>query len=281
MRNYDGYDAPQRRIGGRLVLALLFAAFSIISYLATSDTNPITGEKQHVAMSVDQEIALGLESAPEMAAQYGGEITGGPAAARVQAMGRRLVTRALASQASPYRFQFHLLSDPKTVNAFALPGGQVFITRALYELLQTEGQLATVLGHEMGHVIERHSAQQLAKAQLTQGLTAAGVLATYDPNSRSGRNNAQIAALIAQLVTLRFGRGDELDADAWGVRLAAAAGFDPRAEIGVMEILARAAGGGRTPEFFSTHPNPENRIENIKEQIAKQFPSGVPQGLEP
>ena len=84
---------------------------------------------------------------------------------------------------SEYRFECHLLRDDQTVNAFALPGGQVFLTYALYEQLDTEGEVAGVLGHEIGHVIGRHSSEQIAKARLTEGLTGAAVVAAYDPEN--------------------------------------------------------------------------------------------------
>jgi predicted Zn-dependent protease len=176
---------------------------------------------------------------------------------------------------NPYRdhFQFTLLADPKTINAFALPGGQVFITEALYRDLETEGQLAGVLGHEMGHVIERHSNKQMAKSELWQGLAAAGGVAGGDQQS------AQMSQAIAQMVTMKYGRGDELEADKWGVRLMEMAGYDPNSMIGVMEVLEKASGNG-PPEFFSTHPNPPHRIEEIKRDIQEQFPNGLRPGLQ-
>lgn len=277
----DYTDSPipaRRRSGGRILMALALAAFALFSYYSNSAVNPVTGEKQQVAMSVPQEVALGLQSAPQMAVQHGGEDPNSQDRARVDSVGRRLL-QGLGKN-TPYEFNFHLLRDPQTINAFALPGGQVFITRALYDRLETEGQLAGVIAHEIGHVLERHSAQQIAKAQLTQGLTGAAVLATYDPNDPRSRNSAAMAAIIGGLVTMKFGRGDELESDQWGVRLTASAGYDPRSMIRVMEILAEASGGGRTPEFFSTHPNPENRIGRIKDAIDAEFPNGVPGNLQ-
>lgn len=222
---------------------------------------------------------MGLQAVPEMEAQYGGEASDPRGRALVTKVGQRLVEHSVAAK-SHYKFHFHLLADPRTINAFALPGGQVFITEGLFRHLKTEGQLAGVLGHEIGHVIERHSAQQLAKSRLTEGLTGAAVIASYDPNNPRSRETAAVAAAIGQLVNLRYGRGDELQADEWGVKLTASAGYDPRAMIGVMEILEEAAHGAEPPEFFSTHPNPEHRLKRIKELIANEFPDGVPDGLE-
>src|SRR5205085_472336 len=124
-----------------------------------------------------------------------------------------------------------------------------------------------------------HSAEQMAKAGLTQGLGAAGSVAVTDPNDpNSYRRGAAIQA-VAQLLTLRFSRQDELEADSLGVRLMAESGYDPRAMIKVMEILKRSGGGASGPEFFQTHPNPDHRIERIQQAIKKQFPNGVPSGL--
>ncbi|MDZ7291079.1 MAG: M48 family metallopeptidase [candidate division KSB1 bacterium] len=254
------------------------AVFALISYFGHSVYNPITGEKQHLNITEEQEIALGLQAAPEMAEQYGGLHPDQQAQALVQAVGEKVVANSSASQ-TQYPFKFHLLADPQTVNAFALPGGQIFITAALLSRLQTEGQLAGVLGHEIGHVVARHSAQQIAKQQLTQGLTGAVVLATYDPNNPSSQRTAQVAMVIGQLINMKYGREDELQSDQLGVRFISEAGYDPRALVGVMRILEEASGGARPPEFFSTHPNPENRVARIEEAIQKQFPDGVPAGL--
>lgn len=264
----------------RLVMALIVAVISIVAYFGKSATNPVTQEKQRVAgITPEQEVALGLQAAPEMLQQFGGPDPDPEAQALVRRVGERLVSRTAAAQ-SPYRFEFHLLDDPKTVNAFALPGGQVAITEGLLRRLETEGQLAGVLGHEIGHVVGRHGAEHIAKQQLTEGLTGAAVLATYDPTNPSSRGSAAVAAMIGQLVTMRFGRNDELESDELGVRFTSEAGYDPRSMVGVMKILAESSEGGAPPEFFSTHPNPENRIQRIQTSIQERFPEGVPAGLE-
>jgi beta-barrel assembly-enhancing protease len=277
------YGAGYRRNSfplGRLLAAALIALVSLLSYFGTRSKNELTGETQHVAMSVEQEIGMGLQAAPEMESQYGGLSDDEQGQAEVTKVGERLVARSVAAT-SRCRFQFHLLADPQTINAFALPGGQVFITEGLFKRLTTEGQLAGVLGHEMGHVIERHSAQQLAKSQLTEGLTGAAVVASYDPDNPRSAETAAVAAAIGKLVSLRYSRGDELQADEWGVKLTADAGYDPRAMIGVMQILEEASRGGAPPEFFSTHPNPQHRLQRIEELISEEFPDDVPGGLQP
>jgi len=247
----------------RWLIALVIALISLFTYFGTSSINPLTGEQQRVALEPEEEIALGLRSAPQMAAQMGGISADAEARARVQRVGERLVSRSVAAQ-SPYRFSFHLLADPRTVNAFALPGGPIFITEGLLRRLRSEHELAGVLGHEIGHVIGRHSSEQLAKQQLTQGLIGAAVLGTGDYTT------AQLGQLVGGLINMRYGRDDELESDALGIRIMAEAGYDPRALIGVMRTLAKASGGSRQPEFFSTHPHPENREARIREEIAKR-----------
>lgn len=266
---------------GRLLAALVVAVISILGYFGSSVFNPVTQEKQHVGnITPDQEVALGLQAAPEMAQQFGGLDPDPEMQARVDRVGERLVSKTAAGQ-TPYRYEFHALNDPTTVNAFALPGGQIFITEGLLKQLKTDGELAGVLGHEIAHVVARHGAEHIAKAQLTQGLTGAAVLATYDPNNPSTQNSAAVAAMIGQLVTMRFGRQDELESDRLGVRFTDEAGYDPRSMVALMKILAsQESSGGRPPEFFSTHPNPDNRIERIQEAIQERYPNGVPEGRE-
>ena len=251
---------------GRLIMAAAIAIFSLISYFGATQNNPITGETQHINITPEQEIALGLQAAPQMQQEFGGEDPNANDQTVVDQVGNNIVQNSPAGR-SPYQFDFHLLNDAQTINAFALPGGQVFITRALYDKLQTEGELAGVLGHEIGHVVARHSAEQIAKAQLTEGLTGAAVIAAYDPNNPASANSAQIAALIGQLITLKFSRDDELEADRFGVCFMNDTGYDPNEMISVMQVLQAASSGNQPPEFFSTHPDPGNRIQRIQEDV--------------
>lgn len=277
----EGYSGERRLPIGRLVIAGIIALVGFISYMSQTQINPVTGEKQHVAMSVDQEMALGLQAAPRMAQQMGGDVSPSedPKAALVDEVGRRIVQNSDARK-SPYveNFHFHLLRDPKTVNAFALPGGQVFITEGLMNRLQNEAQLAGVLGHEIGHVIARHSAQQMAKGQLGQILTVAVGVGADDDRGR-GRNAQMVAAMVNQMTQLRYSRTDESEADHYGLKYMAEAGYDPRAMLEVMKILKQASGGQSPPEFLATHPLPETRLEQIDEEIRKDYPNGIPSRL--
>lgn len=263
--------------GGRLLVGLLLAAFALFSYFANKEYNPITQEDQYVGITPDQEIALGLQAVPEMTAQFGGLHPDSSAQEFLDSVCRRLINNSDAGQAD-WPYECSLLVDDETVNAFALPGGQLFLTVGLYNRLQSEGQLAGVLAHEIGHAVARHSAQQIARQQLTQGLTGAVIIASYDPENPNSAATGQMAAVVGQLLTMRYSREHELESDRLGVRFMSQAGYDPRMLIEVMRILAEA-GGASPPEFFSTHPNPENRVEAIEEAIRQEFPNGVPDGL--
>ncbi|MBW4699913.1 MAG: M48 family metalloprotease [Aphanocapsa lilacina HA4352-LM1] len=264
----------------RVLIALVLAGGALFTYFSSTQVNPVTGEKQNITITPEQEIALGLQALPQLQRQYGGTSRDTQGQQRVDRVGERLV-RGTAASRSPYRFKFHLLDDPRTVNALALPGGQIFITSALLGRLKSEGELAGVLTHEIGHVVGRHGAEQLAKQQLTQGLTGAAVIATYDPYDPSSRNSAAVAAALGQLVNMRFGREDELESDRLAITYMAEAGYDPRSLLAVMRTLKAAGGGARPPEFFSTHPDPDRRLERIAEAIEQRYPNGVPAGLKP
>jgi beta-barrel assembly-enhancing protease len=283
-QGYDqGYGQGRGRGGFpmRIVIAVVIAGIGLVTYFTRTQVNPVTGEKQRVAMSVDQEKALGLEAAPKMAAQMGGVLDPrqDPDARVVAEVGHKLVNSTEASK-SPYvgNFNFYLLDDPKTINAFALPGGQIFITRALYSRLQDESQLAGVLGHEVGHVIHRHSAQQMAKGQLGQMLVVATGVGASDERGH-GQMAAAAAAMANQMMQLKYGRGDESQSDSYGLKLMAQAGYDPRGMLAVMTVLKEAGGGRKQPEFLLSHPLPENRLEDIKRNIAQKYPNGVPETL--
>jgi predicted Zn-dependent protease len=267
---------PRQKQGGcapRLLLGLGIAIFSIVSFISGSSVNPVTGEKQYVKVSAQQEVAMGLQAAPEMAQQFGGAIPNGPEADLVRRVGNRLVQRTKAKN-TEYRFEFHLLRDGETINAFALPGGQVFITMGLLSKLETEGQLAGVLGHEIGHVIGRHGAEHMAKGELMQGLVGA-IGAASDGKAMA------IAQMAAQMANLKYGRQDEHEADIFGLEYIVQAGYDPRGILGVMKVLEEASKGNRQPEWMSSHPLPANRIEELEDRIKKMFPNGVPSNLIP
>ncbi len=263
---------PQQTTSGRgcslrLIMAAVVVAISLITYFSSQSVNPVTNEVQHVSMSPDQEIAMGLQAAPEMAAEFGGLDPSAADQQRVEQIGQHIVQYSPA-HTTPYEFNYSLLADNQTVNAFALPGGLVFITRGLYDLLGNDAELAGVLGHETGHVVARHSAEQIAKAQLTEGLTGAAVMAACDPYNPNGCMAAsEVAAVVGQLINMKYSRDDETEADWLGVCFMNESGYDPHQMISVMQILASISQSSYMPEFLSTHPDPGNRITQIRADI--------------
>ena len=265
---------PRRSLGlnrlplkARLVVAFIIVAVSVVTYLSTSEENPLTGEVQRVGLTPAQEVALGIKAAPPLIQQFGGADNDRYAQLKVKTIGSILVEAMLRHTKGDdqYEWEFTLLADKKTVNAFALPGGRIFITRALFDRLDTDAKLAGVLGHEVGHVVHRHGAEHLAQQQLTQGIVGAAAVATDRADA------ATAAAVIANLINMKYGREDELECDEFGLIIMAEAGYDPHAMIEVMNVLASAGGGGTSapPEWASTHPDPGNRIQRIKESIKR------------
>jgi len=240
-------------------------ALALAAALAGCVRNPVTGERQLTLVSSEQEVALGKQSAEEVRQTMG--IYDDPKAkAYVEAIGLRMATTSERPRI-PWTFE---IVDDDTVNAFALPGGPIFVTRGILTHLGSEAELAAVVGHEIGHVTARHSVQQLSKAQLAQ--VGLGLGAVLSPDLAQ---YGQLASVGLQVLFLKYGRDAERQSDELGFRYMTGAGYDPRAMPGVFRMLGRASalagGGGRVPERMSTHPDPENREARAAERAA-----GVP-----
>jgi predicted Zn-dependent protease len=244
----------------RLVFGLAIALFSLFSYLTSSQYNEITGENQYISITPRQEIALGLQSAPSLIREFGGSYPDAEIQAAIDEIGFDLVNNSVA-YGTPWQWEFTVLHSD-IINAFALPGGQVFITTGLLAKLDDVDEVAAVLSHEIVHVLARHGAQRLAKNDLTNGLIGAVATASGDASA------SQAAAVIGQLINLQYGREDELQSDSVGVCIMISAGYDPAGMIDVQRVLEAASDGQRPPEILSSHPNPGNRIEEIEETIA-------------
>ena len=265
----------------RLMGALALLAVGWFTYMSSTreEVNPFTGEKVRIKLTPDQEVAMGLQSAPQMAQEFGGEYREPILANKINQIGTRLLRakeEVLARRGIDdydYPFQFHVLNDRKTVNAFALPGGQVFITLALLEKLPSEDAVAGVIGHEIGHVLAWHSNKQMAKSSLLQGIAGAAAAATSSERS----NGAAIGQMVGQLLQTRYGREDESQSDRIGVQLLIVAGYKPEALLDVMKVLSGEMGGARPPEILSTHPFPETRAKQIDVYIRhfRQDPYGT------
>lgn len=249
----------RRLFSGLALLALTAAA----SFLSGCKTNAATGRSQLQYFSPEQEIALGTQSKPSMLQEFGGTVPDGQADAYVTEIGKKLA--AVTEDYNPgLPWEFTFLNS-NVINAFALPGGKVFVTRALVKQMTSEAELAHVLGHEVGHVTARHTNDRMVQATGAQILAGAAGAATK--NDRV----AQLAANAGSIVVLGYSREQEREADYLGMRYMSRIGYDPAAAIKVMEILNRASGDRSQPQWLQTHPYPEDRIERIKGHLAGEF----------
>ena len=221
--------------------------------------NPATGQRQLTLMSEAQEIEMGRRAVPEVLASFG-EYPDREWQTYVDDLGRRL---AAASERPNLPWGFHVLDDP-LVNAFAYPGGQIYVTRGILGHFNSEAELVSVLGHEIGHVTARHSVEQMSQQQLAQlglGIAAAA--------SEDFRPFAGYAAAGLQVLFLKFSRDDERQSDDLGLRYMTANGYDPAEMPNVFRTFDRmqASSGQRIPDWQSTHPNPGDRVGRIEAAI--------------
>lgn len=241
--------------------------------LAGCATNPVTGNPNFVTMSEAQEISTGRSEDKKVREQYG--IYDDPALQRyVNDIGQRL---AGASHRAGLQYQFLVVDSPQ-VNAFALPGGYIYITRGILAYLNSEAELAAVLGHEIGHVTARHSVQQLSAA--TAASVGATVLQIFVPQIRNSGGDALINTLGGALLS-GYGREHELEADRLGAEYLARTGYDPQAMIKVVGVLKNqelfdaevAKAEGREARayhgLFASHPDNDTRLQEVVREAAR------------
>jgi len=222
-------------------------------------TTPITGRSQLMLVSEAQENAMGIQAYREVLSKE--PITRDPDATEPL---RRIVARLAAVADRPdFRWEVNAIKDDKTINAFVLPGGKIAVYTGIFPIAQTEAGMAIILGHEVGHAIARHGAERVSQQLGAQIIGSA--LAVGFQSSPYGNMIMAAYGLGAQVgVLLPYSRLQESEADRIGLVLAAKAGYDPHVAIGVWERMAKLP-GHRPPEFLSTHPEPESRIEDIKQ----------------
>jgi predicted Zn-dependent protease len=237
----------------------LLALAAAISLAQACATNPVTGRRELSLIGEQQEIAMGLEAAKSASAEMG-VYPDSVLQRYVNGLGMPL---ARASERPNLPWSFTVIDDP-VVNAFALPGGPLFVTRGILAHMNSEAQLVSVLGHEIGHVTARHSVSQMSRAQLTQGLFV-GAMILRPELQQFGNLGSQALGLMF----LKFGRDDETQSDELGFKYMTNGGYDPAEMAEMFKTLDRTGGGSdRTPEWLSTHPNPGNRVAKTQERIA-------------
>ena len=236
-----------------LTLALIVLSALILPGCAI---NPVTGENQFMLMKPAQDIEIGKKYGPLLEKELGGKIEDEALCQYIDSVGRKI---ARASHSPNLKFTFSPVND-EMLNAMALPGGHIIITRGMLEKIETEAQLASILGHEAVHVTARHTAAAMSRQIGMEILLAAAISQT------SSQGAATAAQLGSQLVGLKYSRDDEREADKYGMDYMVKAGYDPMGMVETMDILDKE-NKIRPVEFFSTHPSPENRRENLLRHI--------------
>lgn len=237
------------------------AVVALVLAVASCAVNPVTGDRQLALVSESQEIQIGREVAGSAERQFG-LVEDAALQAYVHRLGTQL---ARASERPELPWKFQVVDDP-TPNAFAAPGGFIFITRGLLALLRNEAELVSILGHEIGHVTARHSVAMMSRTQLAQlGLGIGSMI------SPTVAQFGDLAAGGLQLLFLSYGRDAERQADDLGYRYALEQGYDVREMVNVFAALqqsARLAGQSPVPSWLASHPYPEDRIERINQRLA-------------
>lgn len=237
--------------------SIVLAAAAVLA--AGCATNPVTGKRELSFISEEEEIQLGQQSKEQILQQMG-KYEDPRVQAYVESIGKRM---AAQSERPHLPWSFTVVDDP-VVNAFALPGGPIFITRGILTHLNSEAELASVIGHEIGHVTARHSVQQMSKAQLAQIGLGVGMIVKPEL-----AGVGQVAAAGLQLLFLKYGRDAERQSDELGFKYMLTQNYDPREADDMFVTLKRSSelvGAGRVPEWASTHPDPEGRAEAARKR---------------
>lgn len=257
------------------------ALLILAAALAGCATNPVTGRKEIQMVSEGQEIQIGEQQyGPGRQSQGGDYVTDPKVTEYVRQVGSRLA--AVADRRLPYEF---VVLNNGELNAWALPGGKIAINRGLLLELDSEAELAAVLGHEIVHAAARHGAQQLEKGQLMQiGAAVASVAAAAYGGSDLGQVVGQGAAVGAQLVQARFGRDDELEADRYGMKYMKLAGYDLQAAVALQELFVRKFSAGKEQDWmtglFASHPPSQERVNANRQTMAALGGPGGDLGVE-
>lgn len=262
--------------------AALVPLLVLLAACGTTNVNYVTGEEQRGAYTWAEEVQLGTEADSQIISQFGLYDEDPALTAYVERLGAEVLsTSAYTQPETPVEirntpFYFRVLDSP-VPNAFALPGGYIYVTRGLLYFLENEAQLAVVLGHEIGHVLGRHSSEQAARAQLSQiGLLGAAVLGGVLGGGNVAQGVLEYGGTGLQLLQLSYGRDAEREADQAGVAYAEFSGYDAATAARFFVALERLSerSGSTVPTFLSTHPDPAERAQTIP-QLAAQFDTGT------
>ncbi|MFK7945945.1 MAG: M48 family metalloprotease [Saprospiraceae bacterium] len=238
----------------RLLIRSIFVVFIAVA-MSTCSTNPVTGKKDFVLMTEAQEVQMGKEYDPQIAAMYG-VYQDDKIQKFIEEKGQQM---ARISHRPNLSYDFKVMDSP-VVNAFAVPGGYVYFTRGILAHFNNEAEFAGVLGHEIGHVTARHSVKQMSKSQVLQAGLIVGMVVSPEFQQFAG-----VAQSGLQLLMLKNGRSDESQSDQLGVEYSTRIGYDANYMAGFFKTLGRlqTQAGVSIPDFMSSHPNPADRFTKV------------------
>jgi len=247
----------------KVILAIVSAAMVLIiiwqGYFRNAQVNPLTGKKQYIDLSVHQEVQLGLQCAPQLASEYGGLFQDRTVQNKVKKIGNKLL-KSTKADVSSYQFDFHVLADSLTLNSFALPGGQIFVTAGFLKELKTEDEIAAILSHEIGHVLGRHAAEQLDGNYLTEILSGS-------KKEKSLQNETN--KYVVNFLKLDFGEKDERESDLLAIKYMSGSGNKAEALLQIIEMTDKPLKKDSFAKYVQRHPVTVNRTENVRKAIRK------------
>lgn len=275
-----GGQRQRRGVGGlRLWVIVLFAGYAAYYYFSNRTVDPYTGEQVMIDrnLSAEQESALGLEAYREILSQERAVDPNSQIAQQIRAIAQRLIARVdeveadLATEkglqaqnfAGNFEWQVNVIQSEQA-NAFALPGGKMAVYTGLVPVAQNADGMAVVMGHEIAHALMRHGAQRMARGKLEQIGQMAGAASGMDAGTLQ-----TVMSAYGVTSALPYARGHESQADEVGLMLAAAACFDPAEAMPLWQRMSQMSGGQNPPEFASTHPSPDSRIQHLQSLQAK------------
>ncbi len=281
--NQAGQGGTRRRgfgFGGvRWWILLLFAGYAAYYWFSNQSVDPITGQKVVIDknLSLEEEEALGLQAYQEILSQERPVDPNSQVARQIREIAQRLIAKVEPVEASlaaennqtpqniarGFEWEVNVI-DSEQANAFALPGGKMAVYTGLVPVAQNADGMGIVMGHEIAHALLRHGAQRMAQQRLAQLGQVAGAASGMDPQTQQ-----MVMAVYGYGAQLPYARKHETQADEVGLMLAAAACFNPQESIPLWQRMGQMGGGQSPPEFASTHPNPETRIQNLQALMPK------------